>query len=68
MKIPSGLGVFWRDQEGGQALEWPMVTAVLVLLIVLGWTAFGSGFADLVSAIGQSGTWAAEQVDNAQLP
>lgn len=58
---------FWKDQGGGQVIEWPMLTAMIALLVVAAWAAFGTGFSDLLSAIGQTHTWAANQVGNATL-
>jgi len=61
------LAAFWNDQGGGQVIEWPMLTAMITLLIVAAWAAFGTGFSDLLSAIGQTHIWAANQVGNATL-
>jgi Flp pilus assembly pilin Flp len=62
------LAAFCNDEGGGQVIEWPMLTAMITLLIVAAWAAFGTGFSDLMSAIGDTGTWAANQVQNAPLP
>jgi len=34
---------FWMEEDGGQVVEWPLIAAILALLIIAAWAAFGTG-------------------------
>ena len=59
---------FWKDQDGGQVLEWPMLAALIALVILAAWTGFGTSVSDAFSAIGTVITTATGQVQNVPLP
>jgi Flp pilus assembly pilin Flp len=59
---------FWMEEDGGQVVEWPLIAAILALLIIAAWAAFGTGLTDILSALGTKLTGAAGQVGDATLP
>ena len=42
---------FWMDEEGGEAVEWPLVVALVVIGLIAAWAALGDAIVDVLEAI-----------------
>ncbi len=42
---------FWMDEEGGEAVEWPLVVALVVIGLVGLWAALGTAIGEVLTAI-----------------
>jgi Flp pilus assembly pilin Flp len=60
MKIITRLQGFWKDRQGGQAVEWPLVAALLGIVIIAAWGILNGGLVMALTNIGAavSGTTA----------
>ena len=44
---------FWLEEDGGQVVEWPLIAAILAIVIIAAWNAFGTS---LTTALGNIGS------------
>lgn len=42
---------FWMDEEGGEAVEWPLVVALVVIGLIAAWAALGDAIVRVLTAI-----------------
>ncbi|CRI64963.1 Flp/Fap pilin component (fragment) [Thiocapsa sp. KS1] len=42
---------FWMDEEGGEAVEWPLVVALIVIGLVVLWQGLGTAIGNVLQAI-----------------
>ncbi len=42
---------FWMDEEGGEAVEWPLVVALVVIGLITAWAALGDAIVAVLTAI-----------------
>jgi Flp pilus assembly pilin Flp len=42
---------FWREEEGGEAVEWPLVVALIIIGIIGTWQLLGPAIVDILQAI-----------------
>ncbi|SDX44358.1 Flp family type IVb pilin [Thiocapsa roseopersicina] len=42
---------FWMDEEGGEAVEWPLVVALVVIGLIAAWAALGDAIVAVLTAI-----------------
>lgn len=43
---------FWAEEDGGQVVEWPLIAAILAIVIIAAWTALGGSLNTALSNIG----------------
>ena len=54
---------FWLEEDGGQVVEWPLIAAILAIVIIAAWAALGDSLNTALTSIGTvltSGTGQAE--------
>lgn len=59
---------FWLEEDGGQVVEWPLVAALLAIIIIAGYNAFGTSFSDALTAIGGTLTGATGTIPAPTVP
>ena len=42
---------FWMDEEGGEAVEWPLVVALVVIGLIAAWAALGEAIVAVLTEI-----------------
>jgi len=54
MKFQDMVKAFWRDEDGGETIEWPLIVALVVAVAVVGYATLGTRVGNALSFIGSS--------------